>query len=254
MNKGSLLPIRNSLVFLLAIFFSACGGGSAGSAGGSTSATTPTMTVTPVSGSVTTAQSLDVTVAVAGSGATPTGSVVLSSGSYSSGPATLASGSVKITIPANLLAAGSDTLTASYTPDGASTASYRSASGTTSVTIGKALANATVSATPEETTHPYAENLIVTTTVAGGSGTPTGSVTLSSGSFTSPAVTLNSGLATFYVQPGSLAMGADTLTVTYTPDSTSASNYTVSTGTANITMTSPGSTNVSLSAPWPTAT
>ena len=63
----------------------------------------------------------------------------------------------------------------------------------------------TVTVTPEETTHPYAENLIVTATVKGGSATPTGSVTLSSGSYTSAAVTLNSGSATFYVQPGSLA-------------------------------------------------
>ena len=104
----------------------------------------------------------------------------------------------------------------------------------------------TVTVTPEETAHPYAENLIVTVTVKGGSATPTGSVTLSSGSYTSSAVTLNSGAATFYVQPGSLAKGADTLTVTYTPDSNSASSYAASRGTATITITSPGSANVSV--------
>jgi hypothetical protein len=103
-----------------------------------------------------------------------------------------------------------------------------------------------VTVTPEETTHPYAENLIVTATVKGDSKTPTGSVTLSSGSFTSAAVTLNSGSATFYVQPGSLAKGADTLTVTYTPDSNSSSAYTASTGTADITITSPGSANIAV--------
>ena len=59
-------------------------------------------------------------------------------------------------------------------------------------------------------------------------------------------VTLNSGAATFYVQPGSLAKGADTLTVTYTPDSNSASSYAASRGTATITITSPGSANVSV--------
>jgi hypothetical protein len=104
----------------------------------------------------------------------------------------------------------------------------------------------TVTVRPEETAHPYAENLIVTATVKGGSATPTGKVTLSSGSFASSAVTLSSGAATFYVQPGSLAVGADTLTVTYMPDSNSASTYAPSTGTTGITMTSPGITSVAV--------
>jgi hypothetical protein len=104
-----------------------------------------------------------------------------------------------------------------------------------------------VTVTPEEATHPYAENLIVTATVKSGSVTPTGSVTLSSGSFSSVAVTLDSGSATFYVQPGSLAKGSDTLTVTYTPDSNSASSYAASTGTAAIIITSPGSASVAVS-------
>ena len=104
----------------------------------------------------------------------------------------------------------------------------------------------TVTVTPEETTHPYAENLIVTATVKDGSVSPGGSVTLSSGSFTSSAVTLNAGAATFYVQPGLLAKGSDTLTVTYTPDSSSSATYAASTGTAAITITSPGSTSVTV--------
>jgi len=41
-------------------------------------------------------------------------------------------------------------------------------------------------------------------------------------------------------------MGADTLTVTYMPDSNSASTYAASTGTADITMTSPGITSVAV--------
>ena len=207
----------------------------------------PTVTVTPASSSITTAQSLGVTVAVAGTGATPTGSAILSSGSYTSASATLSAGSATITVPAGSLAAGSDTLTSKYTPDSASSGTYSSASGTASVTVVAQSGNApTVTVTPEETTHPYAENLIVTAAVAGSGSKPTGSVMLSSGSFTSQSVTLSSGAATFYVQPGSLAMGADTLTVTYTPDSNSASTYAVSTGTAGISMTGPGSTNIAV--------
>jgi len=199
-----------------------------------------------VSGSITTVQSLGVTVVVSGVGGTPTGSVVLSSGSYTSSATTLSSGSAAITITAGVLVTGPDTLTAKYTPDSGSSANYNSASGSASVTVTQTGIKPAVTVTPEETTHPYAENLIVTASVKSDNASPTGTVTLSSGSFTSAAVTLNSGSANFYVQPGSLAKGADTLTVTYAPDSQSSSTYTASTGTANITITSPGSTNVTV--------
>jgi len=234
---------------LVVIIFSidSCGGGSNnGGSGMGSSPTTPMVTVTPAASSINSAQTLAVTVSVSGSSSVPTGSVILSSGSYASSATSLSSGSATITIPAGALAAGSVTLTAKYTPDSASIAAYNSANGTASVTVTQSPVAPTVTVTPEETTHPYAENLIVTAAVKGGSASPTGSVRLSSGSFTSSAVTLNSGAATFYVQPGSLVMGANTLTVTYTPDANSSSMYTTSTGTAGITIASPGSTNVTV--------
>jgi hypothetical protein len=137
-------------------------------------------------------------------------------------------------------------LTAEYTPDTNSSSTYSSASGSASVTVTQSLPLPTVAVTPEEITHPYAENLIVTASVNGGSGTPTGSVVLSSGSFTSSAVTLSSGAATFYVQPGSLPAGSDTLTVAYTPDANSASTYAASAGTVGMTITAPGTTSVAV--------
>ena len=233
-----LLPSVQSIV--------SCGGGNGGGGGTSQNPTTPAVTVTPASNSITAVQSLGVTVAVSGSGGTPTGSVVLSSGSYTSSATTLSSGSAAITIAAGALATGSNTLTARYTPDSGSSAAYNSASGTTSVTVTQPTTKPTVTVTPEEATHPYAENLIVAATVTAGSASPTGRVTLSSGSYVSSAITLNSGAATFYVQPGSLAKGSDTLTVTYTPDSHSSSTYATSTGTANISITSPGTANVTV--------
>jgi hypothetical protein len=234
---------------LIAIILSieSCGGGSNSGGGGlGSNPTTPTVTVTPAASSIKLAETVAVTITVSSSSGAPTGSVTLSGGSYTSTATSLSSGSATITIPAGSLAAGSDTLTARYTPDGASSAAYLSASGMASVAVTQSPAVPTVTVTPEETTHPYAENLIVTATVKNGSASPTGSVTLSSGSFSSSAVTLDSGAATFYVQPGSLAIGADTVTVTYTPDSSSSSTYASSTGTANITMTSPGSTNITV--------
>ncbi len=67
--------------------------------------------------------------------ATPTGSVVLTSGSYSSASATLASGKATINIPAGSLAVGKDTLTVTYTPDTASSSEYSSATGSATVTV-----------------------------------------------------------------------------------------------------------------------
>jgi hypothetical protein len=95
----------------------------------------PTVKVTPAATSITTAQSLKVTIAVSGSKGTPAGSVVLSSGAYKSSAATLASGSVAITIPANSLAAGTATLSAKYTPSSASSSTYAAATGTATVTV-----------------------------------------------------------------------------------------------------------------------
>jgi len=98
---------------------------------------TPTVTVTPGASSLTTAQTLTVTVSVAGSsGATPAGTVVVSSGSYASAQATLSGGSATVTVPAGLLVAGSDTLTASYTPGTVSAATYSSATGNAMVSVG----------------------------------------------------------------------------------------------------------------------
>ncbi len=103
----------------------------------SASNTTPTVTVTPSASSITTAQGLNVSVTVSGGTGKPipTGSVTLTSGSYSSAASTLSNGSTLITIAAGGLATGSDTLTARYTPDSGSSSIYISASGTAQVTV-----------------------------------------------------------------------------------------------------------------------
>ena len=94
----------------------------------------PTVTVTPASSAITTLQPLTVTVGVGGGAGnpTPTGSVTLTSGAYTSAATTLANGSAQIVIPAGSLAVGSDTLSASYTPDSASSSTYKTAVGTSS--------------------------------------------------------------------------------------------------------------------------
>jgi hypothetical protein len=100
----------------------------------------------------------------------------------------------------------------------------------------------TVTVTPSATTITTAQALAVTVAVSGGSGkaTPTGSVTLSGSGFVSAAVALSSGAATINVPAGSLAPGADALTVAYTPDSAGSEMYEAATGTASVTVTAAG--------------
>ncbi|HEY1985786.1 MAG TPA: FG-GAP-like repeat-containing protein [Terracidiphilus sp.] len=94
-----------------------------------------------------------------------------------------------------------------------------------------------VTVTPVAATITTTQALPVTVTVAGGarSLTPTGSVVLTSGSFTSSATILNGAGAIITIPAGSLAIGADTLTAHYAGDG----NFSPNTGTASVTVTSP---------------
>jgi len=111
---------------------------------------TPTVSVTPGASSITTMQALTVTAAVNGGtgNPTPTGKVVLTSGSYTSAAATLINGSGTITVPAGSLAVGSDTLSVAYTPDTGSASAYKAATGTSSpVTVSDVQTSVTVDLT-----------------------------------------------------------------------------------------------------------
>jgi Glycoside hydrolase family 44/Bacterial Ig-like domain (group 3) len=198
----------------------------------------PTVTVTPSSSTITTGQALSVTVAVAASqgGATPTGSVVLTSGSYTSASTTLSSGSATINIPAGSLATGTDSLKASYTPDSASSVAYTSSSGTASVTV-NAPPVPTITVNLSASTILVSQALTVTVSVTG-TPTPTGSVALSGGGLSSAiSGTLSNGSATLNVPANSLSPGSDTLTVTYTPDSAGSANWSSGSKTASVTVT-----------------
>ena len=99
---------------------------------------TPTLTLTPSATSIAANEALTVAVTVAGpsGSATPTGTVTLTVGTYTSSPATLASGAASITVPASTLTPGSYTVQVGYTPDAASSSVYFAGSGSTSITVG----------------------------------------------------------------------------------------------------------------------
>jgi len=113
-------------------------------------ATTPIVTVTPSPASITTAQALSVAVTVNGGSGNPipTGSVMLTSGNYTAG-VTLTNGAVIINLSAGALAPGTSTLTVTYIPDPASSATYNTASGSNTVIVtAPPLASFTVSGAP----------------------------------------------------------------------------------------------------------
>ncbi len=92
--------------------------------------------------------------------------------------------------------------------------------------------------TPSATSITTAQALSVAVTIAGptGSPVPTGSVTLSSGGY-SAKQDLTSGAATFNVAAGTLPVGANTLTAAYAPDAAGGIYYTSGIQTATVTVT-----------------
>ncbi len=248
--RSLLLPV----VFIASLSIAACGGGgassstgSSGGSGGSGGSTTPqkatpTVTVTPSSSAITVAQPLNVTVTVGGGATTPTGSVVLTAGSYTSSPTTLSNGSAVITIPANTLAVGAVNLGAAYTPDTNSSSTFNSGSSPSTSILVKPLTAPSITVTPSAAGIGVGQSLGVTVAVSGGSGnpTPTGSVVLSGGGYTSSAATLSNGSASFTISANTFAVGSVTLTATYTPDTTSSVFYAVATGAGSVAVEAGG--------------
>jgi hypothetical protein len=199
-------------------------------------AATAKVTVTPAQSSLLSTSALSVTGTVAASssgGTAPTGTVTLSGGGYSSAAQPLTAGAYTFSIPANSLIAGSAVaLTVSYGGD----TSYAPASGTASVAVTAPSGTATVTVTPASSSPIVNTSLSVSVAVVSapsGGTAPTGTVTISGGGyFASAAKTLSAGASTFAIPANALAIGVDTLTVSYSGDP----NYASSSGTATVTV------------------
>ncbi len=171
-------------------------------------AAAPTVTVTPLPAAITLADPLTVTVSAAGASGspTPTGTVSLVSGSYTA-QLTLSAGSASFQIVAATLPVGTDTLTATYTPDAASSSTYTTASGSNHV---KVTQFSPISSPVTASGGPVALGGTVTLT-ATVSPTPllmpTGSVTFSTGVATLGTAPLVSGVATLNNVAATLANG-----------------------------------------------
>jgi sugar lactone lactonase YvrE len=145
-----------------------------------------------------------------------------------------------------LLSAGTQTLKTTFTPTDA--VDFTTATDTVRVTVNKAVP--TVTATPSSAKITNEQNDTVSITVAGtGSVPPSGTVTLSSGSY-SAQQTLSAGNASFNIPAGTLNNGANTLTAAYSGDA----SFENSNGTASITVSQMVMTVPSPSAVNPGAT
>lgn len=97
----------------------------------------------------------------------------------------------------------------------------------------------TLTVTLSQANITWAQGLTATAQVNGASGSPTatGSVTLTGGGYTSTPATLDgNGSANITIPSGSLAIGSDPLTVTYTPDIASAATYSQAWGFTTLTV------------------
>jgi len=192
--------------------------------------TTPTISATPSVTSITTAEALTVTITVSGTAgkATPTGSVILSGGGYSSSASTLSSGGAIISVPAGALTTGTDTLTATYTPDSNSSSIYNSVSGTTLVTV---------NAAPSFTLAPSASTLAV---VQGSSITDTITVNPANGftgSITLSASGLPSGVTSSFGTNPATGSSVLTLTAASTAAASTATTVTITGTSGSLTVT-----------------
>ena len=195
---------------------------------------TAVVTVAPAQNTIASSQSLSVVVTVASSpagGTTPTGTVTLSGGGYTSSTESLSGGTYTFDIPADSLSGGSDTLTASYSGD----ATYAPATGFNTVTV-TTIATLTpiVTVTPAQLTLDSGSSLKVTAAVSGAGPTPSGTVKLSGGGYTSDSQALDStGSYIFTIPANSLSAGNDPLTVAYSGDR----NYLAGSGVKAVTVT-----------------
>ena len=172
-----------------------------------------TVTVTPATGSIPVSQSVSVAVTVGGASGTPTGNVSLTGGGYVAAVGTLVNGAYTFAIPADSFSTGSDTLTVSYSGDD----TYASAAGTGNVSVAKISPAVSMQANPTQV-GANTNGDSITVAVTGAGPKPTGPVTVSVNSYTSPSCTLVSGSCTVVVPTSAFSNGTDTITASYGGD------------------------------------
>lgn len=186
-----------------------------------------TTTLTPVSSTITTQQTVTFTATVSGASGTPTGTVTFLDGANALGSGTLSGGVATYT--SSTFSAGTHTVTAMY--NGSATyAASTSGNSVITVTAIPSTTSLNVSATSINQTQP----LTLTATVSGAGGTPAGSVQFLDGSQLAGTASLINGVATYVVPAGTFTIsGTHAFSANYigggayAASSSAASNVTV---------------------------
>lgn len=143
----------------------------------------PNVSLSFASSSITTEQLLTVLVYVTGPAGdpVPTGSIVLTSGNYVSGPTILSSGAATLTLPAGSLSTENDSLSVAYVPDTTGSATYTNASGSSVVAVSKTTPTTSVTLSTPSITTVRSVTVLVSVGSGIGNPVPTGSITVSGG-------------------------------------------------------------------------
>jgi trimeric autotransporter adhesin len=229
----------------------------AGFASGSVTVTippTPTVTVTPGSSSIEVTQPLTVAIKVTGSGATPTGTVLISSSPYYSGTASLSGGKATVTIPGESLYSPLITATDGINVQYSGDINYSAASGSATVVVSPTVPTITV--VPASATIYTGQALAVTVQATGpaGSVAPSGGFTVNTGG-PSFQGSLASGSGIAIIPANTLPVGTDALSVTYSGDNfdtSAAGSASVTVTASSFTLAGP-TTQPSISSPGGTA-
>jgi hypothetical protein len=207
-----------------------------GASSGSTSvtlsnsvATTTKLTATPNPDPIGTAVTFKATVtATSGS---PTGTVSFYIGTGLLGTETLTSGSASLTVPTTGLPAGTYTISATYN----GTASFKTSSGSTAVTLSTAVSTTTtLTATPNPVKAGTTLTLKATVTHSGTGPAPTGTVAFKLGTSTLATVNVSAGSASYVIPTTGLPAGTYPISSSYSGD---ASNEASNSNTVNVTIT-----------------
>jgi DNA-directed RNA polymerase subunit H (RpoH/RPB5) len=201
--------------------------------------TTTVVTATPTTSPEIYGKSVSYDATVTSPGGTPTGTVAFVAGTTKLCTVTLSAGTGKCSSVA--APTGADVITGTYSGD----SNFLASSGTTSLSVAQAAAKTTVTATPSPAS--YGQVVTYKATIAdattGSTGTPTGTVAITTGSTALCTVTLSAGTGT--CTSAAAPTGSDTVTGTYSGDT----NFLASSGTTSLTVVQAGATTTVTATP-----